>query len=1165
MSDKKVFNIGIELDADFVDCLNELIENSSHELAVLNGFAPEQLNYTGFIDKFLANDTVADASIDGNSNVHHHDVVTMEHEMVKPHEKVLSFNKLFYELKKKYGLEDAKRWLKDEWNGRMYLHDGYNASLKQYCLSGETEFITDEGVKTLREMCGKDVNVLNINRGWEHGVVKCFGEDRLYDITLKYGGATKHVYATGNHRWFIYEGRHKEVVSTLDLKPGDRIPFNTDKTFAHVKASSFGVAHGFFTGDGFKAGHRANFCGDKIALLPYFQPCNIGGNEREYTVHGCPNYFSELPPITENKAYLYGWLSGFFAADGCMSSDGNCLLTSCNYEYIKFARDVIAKLGMAVNNIREQSRISNLTGEEGKVYFLYLNKECLQEDFFIRPFHKENFIKWKENRKIESRRYWIVCSVEATDRIEPVYCVETDKTGSFTLAGNVLTHNCFAIDIDSVARRGLFFLENYNAEPPKHFTTFNQMVVETVSYLSNRQSGAVGLPSYLVWAWWFWWKDCNDGFYLKNPDYYRDQCLQEIVYRLNQPFLRNSIESAFTNFSVFDRPYFEAFFGGLEFPDGTFAIDHEEDIIQFEKDFMELEAKIRSNNMMTYPVLSFSMQRINGKFVDEEFARWACKFNMLWNDSNFLVTEEITSAASCCFTGDTEVLWRSTDAGVNRSTFEEVWDEPKSRKHNFKVFHNGSWVEATPIRLPSSGHKMYKIVLANKKELVVTDNHLFPTLYGDVRADEISENDYIMCSSRQLNRVNEASTGYNGDAGYLLGAYLGDGCRTGGASKFSITLSINSDKYERGFNRISRGVQEIDENATIKVRDGQHNVVSVVINSEKVYNFIFSHMSGFRAEVKSINMNCLLESVSFRSGVIDGLYDTDGGNSNRIYTSSHEMAKDIETILTSLGKFSIIDCSDRTDEAVVIRGQSFNRNFPLWCVRFYSDTNKRNFKDVYKTVNNSTYFKVVSVKEVEYSDDYVYCFEMKNQEEPYFTLPNGVVTHNCRLVSDVTNVDKDVPLGVCNSIGGTSLNVGSVKVNTVNLARMAYESENIESYINKVYEQTIVACKLLDVQRHTIKRNIEKGLLPNFTSGLLNMDRMFSTVGVIGIYEACEHFNLITKDQFGYVHYSAEARNLGSRIFDTIHKAQDDFKAKNHLTYQFNVEQIPKMCGDKVA
>ena len=504
--DKKVFNIGVELDADFVDALNELLherfpENIGTKLAQLNGFAPEQLGYTSFIDKYLANDTVADASIDGNSNVHHHDVVTLEHEMIKPHEKLLSFNKIFFEIKKKFGVAAAQCWLCDEWIGRMYMHDGYNASLKQYC---------------------------------------------------------------------------------------------------------------------------------------------------------------------------------------------------------------------------------------------------------------------------------------------------------------------FAFDVDAVARKGLFFLENYNAEPPKHFTTFNQMVVETVSYLSNRQSGAVGLPSYLIWAWWFWWVDCQNGYYILEPGYYRDQCLQEIIYRLNQPFLRNSIESAFTNFSIFDRPYFEAFFGDLVFPDGTLAIDHEDDIIQFEKDFMRLEAEIRSANMMTYPVLSFSLQRVGGKFVDEEFARWACEFNMLWNDSNFLVTEEITSAASCC-----------------------------------------------------------------------------------------------------------------------------------------------------------------------------------------------------------------------------------------------------------------------------------------------------------------------------------------------------------RLVSDVTNVDKDVPLGVCNSIGGTSLNVGSVKVNTINLARLAYESVDTDRFLNLVYYQTWAACQALDAQRNIIKRNIEKGLLPNFSSGLIHMERMFSTVGIIGLYEACEHFGLITKDQFGYVHYTDEAKELGSKVFDIMHRTQDAFKRQYGCDYQFNIEQIP--------
>ena len=35
----------------------------------------------------------------------------------------------------------------------------------------------------------------------------------------------------------------------------------------------------------------------------------------------------------------------------------------------------------------------------------------------------------------------------------------------------------------------------------------------------------------------------------------------------------------------------------------------------------------------------------------------------------------------------------------------------------------------------------------------------------------------------------------------------------------------------------------------------------------------------------------------------------------------------------SLGMNSIIDISDRTDEDVVIRGEIYNRNYPLYCVR----------------------------------------------------------------------------------------------------------------------------------------------------------------------------------------------------------------------------------------
>ena len=97
---------------------------------------------------------------------------------------------------------------------------------------------------------------------------------------------------------------------------------------------------------------------------------------------------------------------------------------------------------------------------------------------------------------------------------------------------------CWANDLTRLATEGLFFLDNYNNEAPKHLTTFFDDVIEFVSFLSNSQSGAVGLPNVLLWAWYFWQTDVKEGYYMKDPDYYARQQFQKLIYRLNQPFLR---------------------------------------------------------------------------------------------------------------------------------------------------------------------------------------------------------------------------------------------------------------------------------------------------------------------------------------------------------------------------------------------------------------------------------------------------------------------------------------------------------------------------------------------------------------------------------------------------------------------------------------------------
>ena len=135
------------------------------------------------------------------------------------------------------------------------------------------------------------------------------------------------------------------------------------------------------------------------------------------------------------------------------------------------------------------------------------------------------------------------------------------------------------------------------------------------------------------------------------------------------------------------------------------------------------------------------------------------------------------------------------------------------------------------------------------------------------------------------------------------------------------------------------------------------------------------------------------------------------------------------------------------------------------------------------------------------------------------------------------------------------MKVGSVKVGTINLARLALENKTEKEYLIALKKNLELDLKCLDRVRHIIKRDVEKGLLKNFTYGIVDFEHLYNTIGFIGIYETMKSFGYTRQDEFGNTFYTEDAERFGKKIFDVIHNVKDTFALDKD--YTINCEQIP--------
>ncbi|MDQ6642113.1 MAG: DNA primase [Actinomycetota bacterium] len=317
-----------------------------------------------------------------------------------------------------------------------------------HCLAGETEVLTWDGHRQIRELAGGTHRILNRHADWVEAPFKAYGVQPLLKITLTRNRQVKEIFATGEHRWFVRSGKNQRSTRELltkELHAGHRLaPVFPRSRIRRTTPSPFGIAHGFTYGDGTRSGgsgSMALLCPPKDdAMLKWFPNSHTSASGDNLLVHHLPAFFKARPDLDESTSYLLGWLAGYFAADGCVAADGTVILNSADREDLEYVRTLCSQLGIGTYGITQQLRVGFEGREPSAIYRAHFVNEDLPEDFFLIPAHRERFV---ENEKTFARRGWVVQSVETTDRVDEVFCAEVEVGHAFALADNILTGNCF--------------------------------------------------------------------------------------------------------------------------------------------------------------------------------------------------------------------------------------------------------------------------------------------------------------------------------------------------------------------------------------------------------------------------------------------------------------------------------------------------------------------------------------------------------------------------------------------------------------------------------------------------------------------------------------------------------------------------------------------------
>jgi len=841
--------------------------------------------------------------------------------------------------------------------------------------------------------------------------------------------------------------------------------------------------------------------------------------------------------LNYNQEFVEGIIAGIIDGDGSITTSETSLVVRIS------SRTMLEQMALVMNILGFTVRDRNLEGVGTTRY--YNGRQIIQHyplyGISFRTIDK-TIPSLKYNLANASSKAWSaegagwhkVLNNEPTEIMDDYIYDITTETNTLIVNG-MWNHNCVGWDLKDILLIGFKGVAGkIESKPAKHFSTALMQIVNYLYTLQGEAAGAQALSNF----------DTLLAPFIRNDDLnYKEvkQEMQKYLFNMNVP-TRVGFQSPFTNITMdLTTPGYmveePAIIGG-ELMDDNFS-DYPEEMDMINHAFAEImhegDAKGRP---FTFPIPTYNITKDFNWDNDGLDSLWemTAKYGIPYF-SNFINSDmKPDDARSMCpLAGDEKVLIKSSrNRGVEYSTIRNIY-EGNSNQEEYEIYSDGIFIKGKFNRY--NNQEMLKVELENGHEVKMSTHHLN---YVFINSKENKEN---VLKGKELKpgmylpySLNEYDgKGGNRDLGYFVGAYAGDGSFDGDTS---VIFSLENNYKQRVIKRLIKIAEKyFGAHSALTTYEGT-KLTTLKVHSKAAVGLCKDFVEG-KQRNKHYRARIFTSGKEFRKGVIEGHYDTDGGNRNRIYTSSPKMIETLNMLAATLGTTTSI-YKDRRDGRL---GQE-----PNYAVLFYQ-LNREKYGDIWFKKNNKLWIRIKEIKPIK--NNTAYCFEVKDGN-PVFTIgTTGILTHNCRLRLDNRELRKRG-----GGLFGANPKTGSVGVVTINMPRIGYLAKDDKDFFEKLDNLMILAKQSLEIKREIIENLTYSGLHPYSRFYLQDVKKTFgeywknhfSTIGLIGMNDALLNFmNKSIADK--------EGKQFAEKVLDYMRNRIADFQEETGNI--FNLEATP--------